>query len=275
MRRLFIAVLFVAVALASMTQVSAEELVPLAPTATVVVKGEPVPPAPVTEDGIATKVFNKVSGLLKSKDTETAKAFKEALKKREDETAEAYKKAFGKKDTETATALRESLAKKDTETAKSITDFGNKAIRESNSNTYLLIALFVIGLGSLGALVYFRTGRIEKKVDNVPKDTAEEIYGFDPRPFNFVVKANGVNHRVICSCADEEKETYNTFQIDSMPDGPDYPESFVRQAEPKKALAKRYVKGTMKKFFEDKLKGTPQETLIVFLKDATEKLNYT
>jgi hypothetical protein len=225
--------------------------------ATEILGDNPVPPAPVTEDGIAKAVLKKIgnfSGLkteIRKKDTATAKAIN---------------------------GLKTEIRKKDTATAKEVKNSESRIKSNDNGNTGIILIglaiLFLVLLG-LGALIYFRTRKIEKKIDDVPKDTAEEIYGFNPLPFNFVIKANGASHRVICSCADEDKETYNTFQVISMPDGPDHPESFVRQSEPRRGLAERYLKGTMMKFFDGKLKGTPQETLIVFLKEKTEKLNYT
>jgi len=199
-----------------------------------------VSPAPITprisEEGIAKKVFlklsRKIDDLLKAKETEKKTALKEA-------------------DSKTATAIKEALEKVDTKTATAIKESGDKAIEESNSNAYLLLVALAIGFIGLGVLIYFRTKRIEKKVDDVPTKTATAVNAFNRNPLDVVVGG----HRVILNQDQEvlDRKAYQVLLVDEDIDPSITPATFQLHEISDRNMAIDSFKRTMREHFNGKL----------------------
>ncbi len=197
----------------------------------------PVPIAPrISEEGIAKKVFlklsRKIDDLLKAKEIEKKTALKEADSK----TSQAIKEVFEKVDTKTATAIKES---------------GDKAVKESNSNAYLLLVALAIGFIGLGVLIYFRTKRIEKKVDDVPTKTATAVNAFNRNPLDVIVGG----HRAILNQDQEvlDRKAYQVLLVDEDIDPSITPATFQLHEISDRNMAIDSFKRTMREHFNGKL----------------------
>ncbi len=190
----------------------------------------------ISEEGIAKKVFlklsRKIDDLLKAKETEKKTALKEADSK----TSQAIKEVFEKVDTKTATAIRES---------------SDKAVKESNSNAYLLLVASAIGFIGLGVLIYIRTKRIEKKVDDVPTKTATAVNAFNRNPLDVIVGG----HRAILNQDQEvlDRKAYQVLLVDEDIDPSITPATFQLHEISDRNMAIDSFKRTMREHFNGKL----------------------
>ena len=160
---------------------------------------------------------------------------------------------------------------------------------QSEQNAWLIGSL-IIGALLLTALLlwfFYRCGRScnttntktiltaisnvgNRIVAEVPPATARLRQELNPEPFEIDTTGHHVTY--VSPPEGIAQGYYRTLKIEEMPDGPDHPETFERQMVNNRGSALHYLTGTFKKFLEGKLKGTPQESLILYLWKSTGEI---
>ena len=134
-------------------------------------------------------------------------------------------------------------------------------------NFWLFGVIVVLGFICIAALIIYFSKRSEKclnqKTVTILKGMKEIVNEFDASPIAIKIAGRAVG---LYYLSEDEKEGkfYFTLQVEDEADGK--PENFVRQMEPKRGVAAKYISGVVKKFRDGDLAGTPQEKLIGYLK---------
>jgi hypothetical protein len=134
-------------------------------------------------------------------------------------------------------------------------------------NFWLFGVIIVLGFICIAALIIYFSKRSEKclnqKTVTILKGMKEIVNEFDASPIAIKIAGREVG---LYYLSEDEKEGkfYFTLQVEDEADGK--PENFVRQMEPKRGVAAKYISGVVKKFRDGDLAGTPQEKLIGYLK---------
>lgn len=296
-KNLFVLLFVAMLGIAFISPAFAEELVPPAPGVT---KEEVVAAMSTEGKNIITGVEKSNKKFFEERDAKTANSVN-ALK----ETLDKFTKEGGPlagvkngQDTLNKKLLGDGKNKGEFELTRDTTVKVGKDLYDAVGDLitamtiWIVIAIVLVGVGII-AFLFFRTEKkigatqatetiitavnvaADRVIADVPNETKNAIQQINSAPF-LIDNLPGGHHVSYTSPKEAMEEGYYlTLKIEEMPDGKTSPQTFVRQAENKKWQAIKYVEGVMKKFLEGKLKGTPQETLIVYLRDVTQDITIT
>lgn len=107
----------------------------------------------------------------------------------------------------------------------------------------------------------------KKAIADVPKKTVEEMNKLTPEPFEIDIAGKHVTY--VSPAEGIAEGYYMTLKIEDT-HGSTNPANFDRQTWRHRGQTKNYLTGTMKKFLEGKLTGTPEELLIRYLISTKE-----